>query len=40
MVMEKGVVTLDQFLVEHRSELSMADYMQIISSAFMGKDWS
>ncbi len=33
-VMEKGVVTLDQFLVEHRSELSMVDYTQIISSAF------
>ena len=34
MVMEKGVVTLDQYLVEHRSELSMVDYTQIISSAF------
>ena len=46
MVMEKGVVTLAQYLVEHRSELSMADYTQIISSAFNivnkeahGKGW-
>jgi len=34
MVMEKGVVTLDQFLAEHCSELSLVDYMQIIGSAF------
>ena len=34
MVMEKGVVTLDQYLVEHCSELTMVDYMQIIGSAF------
>jgi serine/threonine protein kinase len=34
MVMEKGVVTLDQYLAEHCSELTMVDYMQIIGSAF------
>ena len=34
MVMEKGVITLDQYLVEHRGELTMGDYMLIIGSAF------
>ena len=34
MVMEKGVINLDQYLLEHGTELSMADYLQIIGSAF------
>ena len=34
MVMEKGVVNLDQYLLQHGGDLSMVDYMQIIGSAF------
>ena len=34
MVMEKGVVNLDQFLLEHGGDLYTADYLQIIGSAF------
>eukprot|EP01035_Chromulina_nebulosa_P021450 gene21451-27784_t len=34
MVMEKGVINVDQYLLEHRVDLHMSDYLNIIDSAF------